>query len=202
MDRRLHLILGIAPLDLLLDPADAQHPSVEREKKLRLVARRRALEAAYSLAGVWVTNRHNPSGWYNTMRQPDMSKRTGTAMRLRSASRTRARSPGRTNSSMNPPPPAPSSLPPTAPAASADSYIASMTPLVTRFDRPRFSFHDSCNSFPKSAMSLDGADSSAIASSTICCIVVSACVCSRRLSTIVCATSVDVREMPVNTSNR
>ena len=68
VNRRLHLILMIAALDFLLDPADPQHRAVPRDELLRGMRMRDAIESGEPVTLVGIADRHRPFGWYSTMR--------------------------------------------------------------------------------------------------------------------------------------
>src|SRR4051812_13698121 len=58
MNRRLHQILAIAPLDFLFDPADSQHGPIEAYEGGRLVRVTDAPESLGAFASIWITDRH------------------------------------------------------------------------------------------------------------------------------------------------
>jgi hypothetical protein len=97
MNRRLHLILVVPPLDFFLDATDAQHRAIPGDEIAGRVSMRQRVESFESLTLVGIPDGHSPLGWYSTIRPPDMSNLNGTMMRLSSAARTGADRPaGRT----------------------------------------------------------------------------------------------------------
>ena len=58
MNGRLHLIIFVPALDLLLDPSDAQHRTIQSAERVRHVRRREPLESANAFACVGVPNAH------------------------------------------------------------------------------------------------------------------------------------------------
>jgi hypothetical protein len=58
VDRRLHLILVIAALDLFLYPANTQHRTVHVEERLGRVRMVDALEPRCALTFIWIPNTH------------------------------------------------------------------------------------------------------------------------------------------------
>src|ERR1051326_693439 len=80
---------------------------------------------------------------------PANSKLNGTWSSLSSRARTADCRSGGAKSSRKPPPPAPISFPPTAPANLASRYISSISELETVALKLRFASHAWCNRAPK-----------------------------------------------------